>query len=169
MTAAHMGVAFLVAGATGASLLTQERIEAIPVNASVEVSGFEFTLTSVQRVAGPNYDALQGTFDVAEIGSGDPAATLIAETRQYVANGQVTTEAAIQSTLWYDLYAVLGDPAGQGRYTVRLYFKPLVPWLWIGSTLMVLGGLISLSDRRLRVGAPVRSRQQRTPEAAPAE
>ncbi|MEQ8442162.1 MAG: heme lyase CcmF/NrfE family subunit [Alphaproteobacteria bacterium] len=168
MTAAHLGVAVLVAGATGASLLTVERIEAVPVNETLEVGGFDFTLTAVQRVAGPNYDAVQGTFEVVATGSGAEPDVLIAETRQYVANGQVTTEAAIRSTLWYDLYAVLGDPAGQGRHTVRLYFKPLVPWLWIGSGLMVLGGLISLSDRRLRVGAPVRSNRAAA-DPAPAE
>lgn len=168
MTAAHLGVAVLVAGATGASLLTVERIEAVPVNETLEVGGFDFTLTAVQRVAGPNYDAVQGTFEVVATGSGAEPDILIAETRQYVANGQVTTEAAIRSTLWYDLYAVLGDPAGQGRHTVRLYFKPLVPWLWIGSGLMVLGGLISLSDRRLRVGAPVRSNRAAA-DPAPAE
>ena len=168
MTAAHLGVAVLVAGATGASLLTVERIEAVPVNETLEVGGFDFTLTAVQRVAGPNYDAVRGTFEVVATGSGAEPDVLIAETRQYVANGQVTTEAAIRSTLWYDLYAVLGDPAGQGRHTVRLYFKPLVPWLWIGSGLMVLGGLISLSDRRLRVGAPVRSNRAAA-DPAPAE
>ncbi len=168
MTAAHLGVAVLVAGATGASLLTVERIEAVPVNETLEVGGFDFTLTAVQRVAGPNYDAVQGTFEVVATGAGAEPDVLIAETRQYVANGQVTTEAAIRSTLWYDLYAVLGDPAGQGRHTVRLYFKPLVPWLWIGSGLMVLGGLISLSDRRLRVGAPVRSNRAAA-DPAPAE
>ncbi|NMM44950.1 heme lyase CcmF/NrfE family subunit [Rhodospirillaceae bacterium KN72] len=157
MSAAHLGVAVVVAGATGASLLTEERIEAVRIGETVPVAGFEFVLTDVHTAPGPNYEATQGVFHVAPTGL-----TLVAENRKFFSNGQVTTEAAIESTLWYDLYAVLGDPAGDGRYTVRLYFKPLVPWLWIGSTLMVLGGFLSLSDRRLRVGAPRRS-------AAPAQ
>jgi cytochrome c-type biogenesis protein CcmF len=159
MTLAHLGVAFLIAGATGASLLTQEKIEAIPVGETVEVGGFDFTLRSVEDVPGPNYNAVRGTFAVTETGAPADAQPVLlkSETREYLASGQVTTEAAIRSSSWYDLYAVLGDPAGQERYTVRLYFKPLVPWLWIGSTLMVLGGFLSLSDRRLRVGAPRRS------------
>ncbi|WP_421883282.1 heme lyase CcmF/NrfE family subunit [Pacificispira sp.] len=170
MTAAHLGIAVVIAGATGASLLTQEKIEAVTIGQTVEVGGFDFTLTDVRDVPGPNYNAERGTFSVVPSGSaGAEPQILQSENRQYVSNGQVTTEAAIRSTLWYDLYAVLGDPAGQGRFTVRLYFKPLVPWLWIGSTLMVLGGFLSLSDRRLRVGAPKRSAAPAGGKAQPAE
>ncbi len=67
-----------------------------------------------------------------------------------------TTEAAIRSTFAGDLYAVIGEPDGQGGYAVRLYDKPLIGWIWLGCLVMVLGGAISLSDRRLRVGAPAR-------------
>lgn len=170
MTAAHLGVAVVIAGATGASLLTQEKIEAVTIGQTVEVGGFDFTLTSVRDVPGPNYNAERGTFSVVPAGSTEAEPVVLqSENRQYVSNGQVTTEAAIRSTFWYDLYAVLGDPAGQGRFTVRLYFKPLVPWLWIGSTLMVLGGFLSLSDRRLRVGAPKRSAAPSDGTAQPAE
>ena len=69
----------------------------------------------------------------------------------------------------YDLYAVLGEPNGQGGWTTRLYYKPLVPWLWIGSVVMVLGGLVSLTDRRLRIGAPSRRRRADAAAPAPAE
>jgi cytochrome c-type biogenesis protein CcmF len=158
MSLAHLGVAFLVAGATGASLLTHERIEAVAIGQSVEVGGYDFTLADVRQVPGPNYNATQGEFRVMP--HDEPNATpwvLVAEIRQYVASGQVTTEAAIRSDPWRDIYAVLSDPTGDGRHTIRVYMKPLVPWLWIGSTLMMLGGFLSLSDRRLRVGAPKRS------------
>ena len=68
-----------------------------------------------------------------------------------------TTEAAIYTTLFADLYAVIGDPNGKGGFAVRLYHNPLVPWIWIGALIMFAGGGISLSDRRHRIGAPRRS------------
>lgn len=170
MSTAHLGVAIVIAGATGASLLTEERIEAIPIGETVQVGGFDYTLAAVREVQGPNYNAIQGEFRIVATGeTGADPLILTSENRQYVANGQVTTEAAIYSTFWYDLYAVLGDSAGQGRFTVRLYFKPLVPWLWIGSCLMVLGGFLSLSDRRLRIGAPTRSAAGTKASPQPAE
>src|SRR3546814_5450277 len=67
-----------------------------------------------------------------------------------------TTEAAIRTTILADLYVVIGDGDGQGGWTVRVYHEPLVPWIWLGCLLMVAGGLTSLSDRRLRIGAPHR-------------
>jgi len=71
-----------------------------------------------------------------------------------------TTEAAIRTTGLEDLYAVIGDPDGEGGWTVRVYHEPLVPWIWAGTLAMVAGGLLSLTDRRLRVGAPMRSRRR---------
>ena len=97
------------------------------------------------------------------------------ERRDYPVEGQQTTEAAIRPTLAGDLYAVIGEPQGNGGYVTRLYFTPLVGWIWGGVGLMVLGGLISLSDRRHRVGAPAarraprhgrRGRGRRLPELA---
>ncbi|MBV9017802.1 MAG: hypothetical protein JO058_19305, partial [Alphaproteobacteria bacterium] len=70
---------------------------------------------------------------------------------------------AIRTNLLADVYAVVGDPDGKGGYTLRLYWNPLVPWIWLGAAAMALGGILSLSDRRLRVGAPAR----RAREAAP--
>jgi cytochrome c-type biogenesis protein CcmF len=88
---------------------------------------------------------------------GQPVALLSPEKRVYPVQNMPTTEAAIRSTLLGDLYTVIGDPDGTGAFTVRIYIEPLVPWLWLGTGLMMLGGLVSLSDRRLRVGAPARA------------
>jgi cytochrome c-type biogenesis protein CcmF len=71
-----------------------------------------------------------------------------------------TTEAAIRPTLLGDLYTVIGDADGKGGYATRFYVKPLVHWIWAGALIMVFGGLISLSDRRHRVGAPARRATQ---------
>mgnify|MGYP003700419773 CR=1 FL=1 len=169
MTLAHLGVAVVIAGATGASLLTQETIATARPGDSFTVGAYEFALTKVERVPGPNYRAERGTFAVTDAETGEAIATLAGERRRYVAQGQETTEAGIRSDFGGDLYAVLGQPTDDGGWTVRLYRKPLVPWLWIGSTLMVLGGLFSLSDRRLRVGAPTRSGQRAAAAPQPAE
>ena len=77
------------------------------------------------------------------------------EKRRYFVQQRETTEAAIHTTFMKDLYAVLGGEDG-GVWVTRIYHNPLVPWMWIGSLMMILGGALSLSDRRLRVGAPKR-------------
>jgi cytochrome c-type biogenesis protein CcmF len=77
---------------------------------------------------------------------------------------QTTTEAAIRTTGFGDLYLVLGDDQGDGARAVRIYHNPLVPWLWAGAIVMVIGGLVSLADRRYRVGVPGR----RSPRTRPA-
>jgi cytochrome c-type biogenesis protein CcmF len=77
---------------------------------------------------------------------------LLPEKRFYPVQRMPTTEAAIDSGLTRDLYVVLGDPQPQGGYAVRIYVKPFANWIWIGSIVMALGGLLSLTDRRYRVG-----------------
>ena len=75
----------------------------------------------------------------------------------------MTTESAIRTTGFGDLYIVLGEDQGNGGRAVRIYHNPLVPWLWIGAVIMVIGGLVSLTDRRYRIGVPGR---RRLPSAA---
>jgi cytochrome c-type biogenesis protein CcmF len=70
-----------------------------------------------------------------------------------------TTEAAIRTGWRGDLYAVIGDPTGDGAWSTRFYNKPMIHWIWLGAFVMVIGGFVSLSDRRHRVGAPARRRQ----------
>src|SRR3546814_20569190 len=116
------------------------------------VAGYEFTFTGVAEQRGPNYMAMSGGFVVRK--EDVPVAVLYPERRRYVATGTETTEAAIESGFLADLYAVLGEGNGMDGWTVRLYPKPLVPWLWMGALIMVGGGRASLRARRLRAGAP---------------
>jgi cytochrome c-type biogenesis protein CcmF len=81
------------------------------------------------------------------------------EKRFYPAENGSQTDVAIRTDLLADVYAVIGDADGKGGYVLRLYYNPLVPWIWLGAAAMALGGLVSLTDRRLRVGAPVRRRR----------
>lgn len=172
MTVAHFSVALIVAGATGASMLTLEDVHSTKAGETVSIAGFDIRFEGTKDVTGPNYLALQGQYTV--FADDKEIALLQPEKRRYVANGQETTEAAIYSTFWYDLYVVIGGDGGNGAYITRVYHKPLVPWIWLGSILLMVGGTLSLSDRRLRVGAPKRSQQVDGSEAsstppAPAE
>ncbi len=162
MALAHIGIAGIIAGAAGATVWKEEIIHVMQPNETMEIGGYTLTYDGVQDSRGPNYLTRKGLFSVSK--DGEPVTKMYAERRRYLVGGQQTTEAAIYSTLAGDLYAVVGDNDGQGGQTVNVYYKPLVPWMWIGSTLMVLGGFVSLSDRRLRIGAP--SRKRRKPAAA---
>jgi cytochrome c-type biogenesis protein CcmF len=166
MTLAHLGLAGVIAGAAAASLWTEEKILTMRPGQTVSLAGYDIRFDGADTRQGPNYTSLHGAFDVSR--NHMPVATLDAERRRYVVGGQETTEAAIRTTQAGDIYAVIGEAQADG-YVVRLYYKPLVAWIWAGAAVMVLGGLMSLSDRRLRVGAPARRGRDLAPGAAPAE
>jgi cytochrome c-type biogenesis protein CcmF len=149
MWLAHFGVAVVIFGITISEAWTSERLTIMTLGSSEEVAGYEFTLDKIWPVAGPNYSAVRARFQV--IKNGEPVASLEPEQRIYTTPTRQTTEAAIRTLALGDLYAVIGDASSTGGWSVRLYFKPLVAWLWGGAFLMMLGGLISLSDRRLRI------------------
>jgi cytochrome c-type biogenesis protein CcmF len=156
MTAAHFGLAIMVAGVVGSSAWKIEKIQVMSRGDTIEVAGYEFLFDGAREVQGPNYRATRGLFLVSR--DGERIAALSPEKRVYPIERQPTTEAAIRSTFLGDLYAVIGDGEGEGAYVTRIYFNPLVPWIWAGILIMVVGGLTSLSDRRHRVGAPARRR-----------
>jgi cytochrome c-type biogenesis protein CcmF len=122
---------------------------------AAEVGDYLFTFQGIAPAQGPNYRAERGTFTVTR--HGRTIAMLFPERRFYNVEGRQTTEAAIHTTWFADLYAVVGESDGNGAVSVRLYHNPLVPWIWAGAIVMALGGAISLSDRRHRVGAPARA------------
>ncbi len=152
MTLAHGGLAIAVAGMTASSAWTVESIQTMQPGETVTISGYDFTLQQVRQVQGPNYQAQRATFNVTK--GSNLKLILEPEKRFFTVSQQQTTEAAIHPTFLGDLYAVVGNPDGKGGFVTRLYFNPLVPWMWVGAMIMVLGAVISLSDRRHRVGAP---------------
>jgi cytochrome c-type biogenesis protein CcmF len=158
MTIAHLGLAIAVIGMTGAAAWKSEEFKVLPIGGSLSLQGYDFKLESVSAVRGANYLADQGHFTVTRDGAF--VADLYPERRQYLVQPMPTTEAAIRSGFLADLYAVIGEPDGGGGWTVRVYHEPLVPWIWFGALVMVAGGLTSLSDRRYRVGAPVKAAPQ---------
>jgi cytochrome c-type biogenesis protein CcmF len=154
MTVAHAGLAIAIAGMASTAAWKAESIQVMQPGDVVEVAGYAFTFEGVRQVEGPNYTAERGRFTVRR--GGDEVATLLPEKRVYTVREQTTTEAAIHTTGFHDLYAVIGDEAEGGGWVTRFYHHPLVPWIWGGAVIMVLGGAISLSDRRYRVGASAR-------------
>ena len=168
MTCAHAGLGIAIAGMIGSTIWKQESIQVMGIDQSVTLAGYTYTLKGVRDVQGPNYIAQVGAIEVTE--NGAPYTMLYPENRIYPVQGRPTTEAAIQTTFWADLYVALGNKEQDGSgYVVRLYHNPLVLWLWIGSLLLVLGSVVSLTDRRHRIGAPEKSKNRVAAEAAPAE
>ena len=132
---------------------------------SAELAGYSFTFKEAFERQGPNYMELAGAFDVKKSG-GAAIGSVIASKRRYEVPPQVTKQAGISVQPLGDIYVVLGDETEGGAYQVKLYFHPFVRWIWGGSALMFLAGLISLFDRRLRIGLPQGARK--TPLSAPA-
>jgi cytochrome c-type biogenesis protein CcmF len=153
---AHAGLAVVIAGIVGSSAWKTESIQTMRPGDSTNVAGYQFRLDAVTQGRGANYSSVQGSFTVTK--DGRPIAVLDPEKRQYTAPPRPTTEAAIHTSLTADLYAVIGDETAQGVYVTRLYHNPLVPWMWAGALMMAGGGLVSLFDRRHRVGAPRRAK-----------
>jgi len=163
MTLAHLGVAVFITGVTLVKGYETERDVRMAVGDTVTVGGYTFRFDGVRDAAGPNYRAVRGAVDVSK--DGRPVRTLRPEKRIYNAQQMPMTEAAIASGIRGDLYVSLGDPVGEGAWTLRVYHKPFVTWIWGGCLLMALGGLLALSDRRYRVRA---ARGATVPEAATA-
>jgi len=164
MTFAHLGLAVSVAG-FAASPWAQEAIEILKPGGTISIAGYHLTLEHVDRVQGPNYTADDASIRVT---NGEKfVATLHPERRFFPLQQQTTGETAIRTNFLADLYVALGDSDTAGDWTVRVYWKPLVPWIWIGAIIMAFGGAVSLSDRRWRVGAAARA-FRRGPQPAPA-
>jgi cytochrome c-type biogenesis protein CcmF len=153
MSLSHAGIGLVVLGITASISWEREVITMMQPGEMRSLSGYDITLQDVEAGKGPNYDLIRGTFDVRK--GGNAVATLYPEIRRYSDPVAQTTEAAIYPLVSGDLYAVIGESgtkAEKGLWAVRLYHKPLLSWMWAGAFLMVVGGMFSLSDRKLRVG-----------------
>ncbi|MFM9941905.1 MAG: heme lyase CcmF/NrfE family subunit [Hyphomicrobiaceae bacterium] len=153
---AHAGVGISVIGIVATSAWQTEKVVAMRPGEKLEIAGYTLEFRGTAPGVGPNYKELTGSFAVTR--GGAAIAELTPSKRLYDQPPQPTTEAGIHASWRGDLYTVLGDEQQTGAYTVRVYFNPLVRFIWLGAIVMFFGGLLSLSDRRLRVGAPRRSR-----------
>jgi cytochrome c-type biogenesis protein CcmF len=165
MSLAHFGLAVTVAGFAG-SAFYQERVQSMRPGDVVSMAGYTLEFAGVDEVQGANFSADQGNFTLAR--GAETIAELHPERRFFPLQQQTTAKTAIHTNFLADYYLALGDPDGKGGWAVRAYWKPLVPWIWIGAVMMAAGGVISLSDRRWRVGAAQPARRA-VPAVAPAE
>ncbi|MBV6658330.1 MAG: heme lyase CcmF/NrfE family subunit [Devosiaceae bacterium] len=157
-TLAHFGVGVMVLGIVGVSAFESERITTVRPGDTVDVAGYEFTFEGMRPNTGPNYQEIIAGFTVRE--GGTVIANLEPSRRIYPARNFPTTEAGFHTVGFSQLYISPGDPTDDGGLVVRLYHKPLVTLIWIGTLIMSLGGLVSLMDRRLRIGAPQRAKRK---------
>jgi cytochrome c-type biogenesis protein CcmF len=145
MVTAHFGLAVALFGMAADSAFTQERLVAAKVGESVAVGPWKVTLQAIEPIAGPNWTALQ-----AEIGArydGGTEVQLHPQARSFWSPQQGTTESALATRWNGQLYAVLGEEAQDGRWQLRLWWKPFVTWIWYGGMLVALGGLLALIGR----------------------
>ncbi len=156
MAFAHAGLGFTLAGIIAMTAWKVELIQVMHPGETVPLAGLSVRLDSVEPHSGANFEGQRATFTVSR--DKRFVAAMFPEKRNFPVAGQDTTETAIHTSGFADIYAVLGDSDGKGGWTVRLYYNPLAPFIWFGAVVMVFGGLISLSDRRYRVGAPSRRR-----------
>ncbi len=148
MIVAHIGVAVFIVGVTVVKGYETERDVRMAVGDTVTVGSHTYRFDGVAEAQGPNYRAMRGTFTVTR--DGMPAGVMHPEKRVYNAGGMPMTEAAIDSGVFGDRYVSLGDPVGDGAWSVRVYSKPFVTWIWGGCALMALGGVFAVTDRRYR-------------------
>ncbi|MEE8453844.1 MAG: cytochrome c-type biogenesis CcmF C-terminal domain-containing protein [Limibaculum sp.] len=155
---AHGGLGLSVMGIAAVTAWEVEDIRLARPGDVIPLGGYEILFDSVSEGQGPNYVYQRGHFTVTR--DGEVVAVMEPEKRLYPVQNQPTTEAAIDMGLTRDLYLVLGDKQTNGEdWVVRAYLKPLVNWIWLGALAMAIGGAISLTDRRYRVGAAVRRRR----------
>jgi cytochrome c-type biogenesis protein CcmF len=164
MAAAHSGLGLMIIGIVAVTAWRQEIITTMKPGDRLPLAGYEILFAGEAPRTGPNYAAESGRFGIWR--RGRELGALISERRRFRPGGETTTEAGIRSMLSGDLYVVMGDAAQGGGRVVRLYFNPLVSFIWLGAWVMVIGGALSLTDRRFRLGIPHR---RRVPQPSPAE
>jgi cytochrome c-type biogenesis protein CcmF len=168
MQLAHLGVAVFIVGVTLVTGYQSEQDVRMDVGDTVNAGGYTFRFNGITNVAGPNYRAARAEIEVSK--NGNVIKKMYPEKRSYIATENVMTETAIDTGLFRDLYISLGEPVSGGAWSVRVYFKPFVSWIWAGGILMAMGGGLALSDRRYAL-APRKQRQAQKvgkPEATPA-
>ncbi len=166
-TLAHAGVGITVIGVVSVTAFQTESIVTMKPGETIPIAEYSLRFDGLEPAQGPNYTEDLGKFVLLGSG-GQTVANIISAKRVYTARRMPTTEAGIE-TLWFSqVYVSLGDPTNDGGIVVRAWWKPFVTFIWLGALVMMTGGVLSLADRRLRVGAPSRRKEPR-PALEPAE
>jgi cytochrome c-type biogenesis protein CcmF len=164
---AHAGLGLTLLGIVSTTAFQAERIVSIRPGDLLPVAGYVLAFKGIEPSRGPNYTEERALFSVATA-EGKPLGEIASSKRFYPAREMPTTESGIRTFGLGQLYVSLGDSGEKGAVVVRVWWKPLVTLIWLGGVAMMLGGAVSLLDRRLRVGAPARRRRRAGAGAQPA-
>ncbi len=145
---AHVGLAISIVGVTFTSLHSVDAHERLAPGDSVNFAEHEFLLRSLEKAPGPNYESTQATVEVSK--DDELITTLLSEKRFYQVRGMPMTEAGIDPGWTRDIYISLGEPIEGNDWSMRIYHKPFVRWIWLGAIFMAIGGLFAATDRRYR-------------------
>ena len=145
MIIAHLGIGLLILGITGSSVWQEEKITRMKVNDETKIQEYNIIFKEVNEIIGPNYVALQGNFLVHDKNK-NIITKLKPENRFYPVTNNFTTEASIHTNLLRDLYIVLGEGNINDGWVVRVYYNPLVIWIWIGALAIFVGGIVSTNN-----------------------
>jgi len=157
---AHAGLGVTVLGMVGTLSFGTEHIGTMKPGDVLNLSGRSLRFERIHPVTGPNFSEQQGIFTLLDA-AGAPRGEIVSAKRFYPVRQMPTTEAGIRTLGFSQLYVSLGDPTKDGGIVVHTWWKPLVTLIWLGGVLMMLGGAVSLTDRRLRVGATTTAKRRR--------
>ncbi len=148
MSIAHLGVGLFVIGVTITSAFGVETDRAMRIGETSEVAGLQFEFRGLRDIQGPNYVAIEGILEIRD--KGEFIGTVRPQKRQYLVQKDLMTEASIYPTWNKDLFVALGEQIGEDTWSIRIQYKPMIRFIWIGAFIMAIGGLISITDRRYR-------------------
>jgi cytochrome c-type biogenesis protein CcmF len=149
MVSGHLGFAVTLIGIALVSAYNVERNVRMAEGDGITLQGYEFVFKGVSEFAGPNYTADVAHLDVYQ--DGQKVSSLAAEKRFYPVQRNVMTEAGIDSGFTRDLFVALGEQLKNGDWSLRIYVKPFINWIWLGTFIMAFGGVLSISDKRYRM------------------
>jgi len=156
MSVAHIGVGLFVLGVTLVKTFNIETDRALQPGQSIEIGHYQYQMRELRDVQGPNYIAREAIVEIRR--NGELVAEVRPQKRQYLVQKSPMTEAGISAGWNRDLFVALGDQIGADTWSVRVQYKPMIRFIWLGCLVMALGGLIAASDRRYRVTVPAESR-----------
>ena len=145
MIIAHLGIGLLILGITGSSTWQEEKIIKMKIDDETKIEKYNIVFKKIDEIIGSNYVALQGNFLVYDEKK-NIITKLKPENRFYPITNNFTTEASIHTNLFRDLYIVLGEGNLNDGWVVRIYYNPLVVWIWIGALTIFLGGIVSMTN-----------------------
>ena len=151
MSIAHIGVGLFVLGVTMVNTFGIETDRALSPGQSIEIGKYQYEMRELRDVQGPNYTAREAVIEIRR--NGEFVSEVRPQKRQYLVQKSPMTEAGIDAGLMRDLFVAMGDPIGPDTWSVRVQYKPMIRFIWLGCLVMALGGLVAASDRRYRTVA----------------